>query len=562
MCMVGIVPFCVATLAAAPVAESAGGGDMLLRMQLFILQVAAIIILSRIGGILAHKVFRLPSVLGELATGMVIGPYALGKHALPGLGALFPPFADGVMPVSPELYAIATLASLLLLFLSGLETDLGMFLRYSTAGTAVGIGGVVGSFYLGALCAKVLGLAPSLMDPAALFLGAVSTATSVGITARILTERKKTDSPEGVTILAGAVLDDVLGIMVLAIVVAMVKVTRMHETIHWGHIAWLSAKTFGFWITCTAGGILSARWLSSQLKRLGSPEIIASFSLGLALLLAGIVETVGLAMIIGAYIMGLSLSRTDLVHVIQNQLRGTYNLLVPVFFCVMGMLVDFHAVMPVFLVGLVYSIVAILAKIVGCGIPAWLMHFNLRGAYRVGMGMVPRGEVALIVAGIGLSSGAVQNDLFGIAIIMTVLSTLVAPPLLVRAFQGGSGLRGKHLEVEQAGESISLVLPSVDVAEFLLSRIAQAFQDEEFFVYLIDPSPATYQIRKDDMVFTLTREGLRLTMTTNVKPDFIGRFIVLEEILRLKDLADSVKQISEPGPMGNQLLEGLFADDD
>jgi Kef-type K+ transport system membrane component KefB len=562
MSIAGIVPFCVATMAGASAPETAAVGDMAARMQLLILQIAIILIVSRIGGSLFHKLFGLPGVLGELAAGMVIGPYALGKYALPWIGPLFPPHPGGLIPVSPELYGMATLASLLLLFLSGLETDLGMFLRYSTAGTAVGIGGVVVSFALGELCAIWFGLADSWLHPTALFLGAVSTATSVGITARILTERRKTDSPEGVTILAGAVLDDVLGIMVLAIVLAMTKVALTHETIHWGHIAWLSAKTFGFWITCTVLGIVSARWLSRQLKRLGSADIIASFSLGLALLLAGLVETVGLAMIIGAYIMGLSLSRTDLVHVIQHQLRGAYNMFVPVFFCVMGMLMNFAAMKSVVLVGLVYSVVAILAKIVGCGVPAWLMHFNVRGAYRIGIGMVPRGEVALIVAGIGLSSGAIQDDVFGVAIMMTVLSSVIAPPLLVKAFHGGPGVRGKHLEVEQAGETITLDFPTPDVADFVFGRIARAFQNEEFFVYLLGQEPPTYQIRKDAMVFTLVQDEKQITLTSNSKRDFVGRFIVLEEILGLKDLADSVQHIADPGSMGSKLLGDLFVDDD
>ena len=554
------IPQCLATISAdLPLASSHIPNDMSSLMQHLMIQVAIILLVSRAGGALIHRLFKLPAVLGELAAGMLIGPYALGGMKLPLIGTLFPPHLGSIIPVSPELYGMATLASLLLLFLSGLETDLTTFLRYSVVGTAVGIGGVVFSFILGDYCAIFFGLADSFMDPTGLFLGTVSTATSVGITARILTEKRKTDSPEGVTILAGAVLDDVLGIIVLAIVVAMTKVTGKQDSVHWKEILLLAAKTFGIWILCTVIGIVSARRLARWMKLLGSKEMIASFALGLSLLLAGFLETAGLAMIIGAYIMGLSLSRTDLVHVIEHQLRGAYNLFVPVFFCVMGMLVDFRVMThTVVMVGLVYSALAIVAKIGGCALPAWLMHFNLRGALRIGVGMVPRGEVALIVAGIGLSSGAIRSETFGIAIMMTVLTTLVAPPMLVHAFNGKSGLRGggktgSGIEVKP----IVLTFPSQDIAELLREHIVQAFQNEEFFVYALGMDPPTYQIRKDDMVFTLLQDGTTINLTSNSPDDYVARLVVLEEILNLADMVESVKKMQEKGS-SQKLIADLF----
>src|SRR5207302_42875 len=130
-----------------------------------------------------------------------------------------------------------------LLFLAGLETDFRMFLRYSIAGLLVGLGGVLGSFLLGAWIAVAWGLAPSFLHPTALFLGAISVATSVGITARILAERRALDSPEGTTILAGAVIDDVLGILVLAIVGALASAGG---AVDWGAVGRIAARAAGF----------------------------------------------------------------------------------------------------------------------------------------------------------------------------------------------------------------------------------------------------------------------------------------------------------------------------
>ena len=211
----------------------------------FVFQLGVLIVLTRVGGYWLRRWLRLPGVLGELIVGMLIGPYALGRFAWPGLGHLFG-LAPGGAAVSPELHAIATFASIVLLFLSGLETDLSAFLRYSVVGTVVGIGGVVFSFYLGAGCAIWFGLASGWLDPTALFLGAIATATSVGISARILSERHKMASPEGVTILAAAVFDDVLGIIVLAIVVGMVRAASDGGGIAWSDILLIAGKAFGF----------------------------------------------------------------------------------------------------------------------------------------------------------------------------------------------------------------------------------------------------------------------------------------------------------------------------
>jgi Kef-type K+ transport system membrane component KefB len=291
---------------------------------------------------------------------------------------------------------------------------------------------------------------------------------------------------------------------------------------------------------------------------LRSTETIAAVCLGLALLLAGLSEMAGLAMIIGAYIMGLSLSGTDLVNELQGQLRGLYNFLIPVFFCVMGMLVDFGAMRGMVLFGLVYSLLAIFSKIVGCWLPAWLLSFTPRGALRIGAGMVPRAEVALIVAGIGLSAGAIGPDVFGVAIMMSMMTTITAPPLLLKAFEGGSGVRGRRADKEDDEVSISLDFPHDDLAELLCQRIVRAFRDEEFFVHRLPTDVPTYQVRKDTMVFTMIRSGG--TVRLNMPPAWqhVARMIVLEELLSLQDLLDSVKKMKSPDSMGTELMAGLF----
>lgn len=546
-----------------PVADhltEASGHGITHLMMLLILQLGVIVIAAKLGGFIFQRFLRMPTVLGELASGMLIGPYALGGMIdFPAIGILFAEH-DG-LAASAELYGIATLASIILLFLAGLETDLAAFLRYSVVGSFVGLGGLVFAFLLGDLCAVMWpgnGI-DSFMDPAALFLGVISVATSVGITARILAEKRKMASPEGVTILAGAVFDDVLGIITLAIVMGMADVSKTGGDVNWGGIGLIALKAIGFFVVVTSLGLIFARKITAAIKQFRSREIMVATCFGLALLLAGLAEMAGLAMIIGAYIMGLALSRTDLSNEIEHHLQGVYNIMVPIFFCVMGMMVDFRAMRPVLAFGAVYSLLAIFSKVVGCGLPAWLMRFNLRGALRIGLGMLPRGEVALIVAGLGLARGIIDQGVFGVAIMMTVVTTMLAPPLLVKSFERGSGIRKALAGGGENIETIELDLPSHDIAEFLLQRFIRALQQEEFFVHNLHTEQPTYRVLKDDIAFTLVQDISKLQVNVPVANQHVARMILLEELLSLSDLLESTKQMKGLDKMGSDLVSGLFA---
>ncbi|MGA1529266.1 MAG: cation:proton antiporter [Kiritimatiellia bacterium] len=536
---------------------ASGGGSMGDAMEQFVLQLAVIMIAARLGGLFFRRWLHLPDVLGELASGMLIGPFALGAIDLPVIGPLFPHSGE-IINVSEPLYGLATMASVLLLFIAGLETNLKLFLRYSVAGVVVGLGGVIIAFGVGAWCAVLFGVSEHMFDPSAMFLGVIATATSVGITARILAERRKTDSPEGVTIMAAAVLDDVLGIVLLAIVVGVAQMGDASEHIPWGNIGIVAGKAFGFWLICSAIGIMIAGRISKLLKQVKSPAAMTSLAFGMALLLAALSERSGLAMIIGAYIMGLSLSTTDLAQFLQEQLKSMYDLVVPVFFCVMGMLVDFAAMGEVLVMGLVYTLLATISKVLGCGLPAMLAGFNFRGGLRVGLGMLPRGEVALIIAGMGLSLGIIEPGIFGVSIMMTVLTTLIAPPLLIAMFRHGSGVRNEREDIDQNEIAVKLSFPSEDVAEFVMSRLIRAFRREEFFVHTLHDVNRAYQVRKDKLAFSFTQERGDIQLLMTPASNAVVRFIVLEELLAMEDVFESCKKINDIQTMGSDLLSGLY----
>jgi len=537
-----------ALLLIIPVASAwSNSGGVTEIMTNLVLQIGVVLFAARLGGIIMGKL-KMPSVLGELLMGIVIGPYLLG--GIPFLGfheGLFPLHHGMGIPVSTEIYAFATVASILLLFLSGLETDLSLFLAFSVKGAIIGIGGVLVSFFAGAGIASLM-LHTPLLAPENLFLGILSIATSVGITARILSEQRKMDSPEGVTILAAAVIDDVLGIILLAVVLGVISVLKGGSGhVDWGAIGGIALKAVGVWLGFTALGLLLARKIGNFLKMMGGSTTIAIMSLGLALLLAGIFEKAGLAMIIGAYVMGLSLSRTDISFLLQEKLHPVSEFFVPIFFCVMGMLVNVRvfALPGVIVFGLIYTVIAVAAKIIGCGIPSLFLNFNLKGALRIGTGMVPRGEVALIIAGIGIAGGILDDRLFGVAILMTLITTLLPPPVLSSLLK--SPKRGTRQEMK--GDSrveTRFDFPSEEMVEYALNKIISSFEAEDFYVHEWDVGHKAFQIRKEEVFITLHSFRDHLEFGSHQDDVAYIRTLVYETLLTVHDSINELKNMAKP----------------
>lgn len=515
------------------------------RMTSLVLALAVIICAAKLAALVCERYLKIPEVLGELGVGILLGPYALGSVI-----GLFPsPDVAGAFPVSFELYGIATVASIVLLYLAGLETDLSMLVKYSVAGSLVGLGGVVVSFLLGALAAVWVGLADGFLDPPALFLGAVSTATSVGITVRILNQQRKLHSPEGVTVLTAAVVDDVLGIVILAVVVGMARVTSSGGEFDWARVGLVAGRAMGFWIGATALGLLLAPRIGKIFEFFRDRETMATFSLGLALLLAGASEKAGLALIIGAYICGLAFSRLDCADELRRRLEPVYHALVCVFFVVLGMLVDVRVLPAVFVPGVIFTLFAIVSKIVGAGVPSLLVGFNLRGAFRIGIGMLPRGEIALIIAGIGLSTGLVGQNIFGVAVMATLVTTFIAPLVMVHIFNDKPGLRpGRGRDGgEESVSPIEIDLPNKEVADFMLNTLIDMFEDEECYVHQLATGEPIFHIRKDDIAMTLKREHTKVTLGCREADREFARLMLMEAVANLVRVFEGIQEMQRSG---------------
>lgn len=534
---------------------SEGDNSMVRQMMLLVFQLALILFAAKYMGKLFNH-FHFPSVIGELFAGIIIGPFLLGKIPLPGLPhGLFGDFIflnpSAALPVSNELYALSVIASILLLFMVGLETDLNLFLRYSFPSIVIGGSGVVFSFIAGTGIASYF-LNEPFMHPQALFLGVISTATSVGITARILSSRKKINSPEGVTILGSAVIDDVLGIILLAIVIG-ISASNL-GMMNWAHIGRTSIKALSVWLIFTALGLTFSKYISQFLKTFKTSSSIGIMSFGLALLFAGIFESAGLAMIIGAYVMGLSLSNTDLSYVIQESLHNVYEFFIPIFFCISGMFVDFSVFSnsKILIFALSYSLVAYIAKIIGCGLPSRLFKFNNTGAARIGIGMVPRGEVALIIVGIGLSHGILNEELTGVAILMVLITSVLAPVQLDQLLKKKRSGVEKGMMVDEHIQT-DYLFPSEAITELVSNKLISYFQSEGFFINIIEGENHIYHVRRHNTFFTFQFQNTKLSFSTHADDIPYIRNIMYETLLDLNQTIEKLKAVVKPEELKKEL---------
>ena len=479
--------------------------ELLHSTMVLLLQVSVILVCSLIAEKYAQKL-RLPRVVGYLLAGLLIGPSVLGS--LP-IGSFLP---DGVFPVTTEtslgisqsLYHLASIASAILLFYSGLETDVSLFLKYAFKGSIIGVGGLVLSFAGGYGVSLLFFPEVSALDPSHLFMGLIATATSVGISTSVLSSRQKVSSPEGVTILSAAVFDDVLGIVLLAVVMGITDARGSGE-LHVSTIGLILLKALGLWIGSTFIGIVFAKKLGRGLKKMiVSRTRISICVLAIAFFVGSLFEAWGLSMIVGAYIVGLGLSNTDLSYVIQEKISPIILLFVPMFFVISGMQINVtYFLRPeVFGIGIIYAMISMITKYIGGGVPSLWLGFNALGASRIGMGMAPRGEVALIIASIGLAAGAITSSLYNAIMLMIISNALIAPLLLQMLLNIPK--KGTKTAEKAHAEKTEINFEHWQLTRFIVSDFLALMEQESFYVNKIPQrDKAIYHIRKDNVFFTL-----------------------------------------------------------
>ena len=363
----------------------------------------AIIIATKLLGALAQRIGQ-PAVLGELIAGVILGGSVLGI----------------IDPQGPVVFALAELGVLILLFEIGLHTELGSLVRVGGTAASVGLVGIVLPFAGGYVAALLLGLETL----PAIVCGAALTATSIGISARVLADLGQLDRPEGQIVLGAAVIDDVIGLIILSIVTGLAAGVAPEPL----PVLKTAALAFGFIAAAIVVGRTLVPTLFGWIARIEIAGTLGLFGLAFAFIMAWLAEHSGSAMIIGAFAAGLVLNPTPQRRTIERATTEIGHFFVPVFFAAVGAAVDIRTFLdPATLaIGGALITVGIVGKMASGYAPWW---FKGNKAL-IGAAMIPRGEVGLIFAQMGLATGAIDVALFSAIALMVMVTTFAGPPLL------------------------------------------------------------------------------------------------------------------------------------
>jgi Kef-type K+ transport system membrane component KefB len=369
-----------------------------------LLSLCVIYVAAQVGAEIAQRL-KMPAVVGEIAAGAIIGPYALG-------------WAQKNEPLE----VLAEIGAVLLLFSVGLETRLGDLKKVGAVAASVGVAGVVFPFLLGGAWAHFSGFEWSK----ALFVAAAFVATSAGITARVLKDLGALGRIESRVILGAAVIDDILAMLLLGVVSAL----QGGKGVNLASLGIVLLQAFGFVVIIALVGTRLMQKRSSLLDVPINPLSPLTLCLAGCLALAAFASYIGLAAIIGAFLAGMVAAESKQRHALEEQILPIMALLVPFFFVYTGMQVDVRALgsSSALWMLLVVTVLAIIGKFVGCGLGAWKL--GPRSAAIVGTGMVPRGEVGIIVAALGKTAGVFNDTVYAIIIAMSLITSIIAPPIL------------------------------------------------------------------------------------------------------------------------------------
>jgi len=374
----------------------------------FILYLVLILFCTKIAGDLSVRLGQ-PSVLGKLIVGIILGPAVLGW-----------------VESTEFIHYISEIGVLLLMFMAGLETDLKQLQQNWKGAFSVAVAGIVLPFIGAYGVSELFGLSQN----SALFMGVLFSATSVSITVQVLKDMDKLNTREGTTILGAAVVDDVLVVILLAV---MMSFMGTGEEISLGLL--VGKKIIFFGVIFVVGWIFVPKFMKI-LSKLNVTEPIITVALIVCFAFSYFADLMGMAGIIGAFAAGIAISQTSFKHAVESKIEPiAYSIFVPVFFVSIGLNVSFEGVGAQLAFVIALTIVAIVTKMVGGAFGARLTGFNHKSSLAIGAGMISRGEVALIIASTGLQAGLLLPEYFTSVILVVIVTTLVAPPILKKYFK-------------------------------------------------------------------------------------------------------------------------------
>ena len=375
---------------------------------------------------------RLPIVLGELLAGMVIGPFALGQFIVFN--------GEPLLKLGTEIRVLGEIGAIVILFMAGLEMTPREFLKGGKASFTVGTAGVIVPFFAGLAVFQLFGFDAFQ----SMLIATALTATSIAISVQVLSEFGKLKSPEARLIIGAAVVDDILAIAVLSVVTSFTGGVDQIDVVD---VTITILQVLGFFaVMLIVAVLIIPKVVTPKIwKASGSVEGIATAAFFGAAALAG---SIGLSPIVGAFAVGMALSTTKVFEKVEVFTKKIGLIFAPLFFAIIGAQVDFRGIdLEILMLSGIIIGIAIVTKLVGCGLPAWMFLKSRAQGMKVGIGMISRGEVGLIVAGVGLSSGILTSNVYSTIVLMVAATTIITPIWLKMEYKKEINREGSQTQV-------------------------------------------------------------------------------------------------------------------
>jgi len=375
---------------------------------------------------------RLPIVLGELLAGMVIGPFALGQFIVFN--------GEPLLKLGTEIRVLGEIGAIVILFMAGLEMTPREFLKGGKASFTVGTAGVIVPFFAGLAVFQLFGFDAFQ----SMLIATALTATSIAISVQVLSEFGKLKSPEARLIIGAAIVDDILAIAVLSVVTSFTGGVDQIDVVD---VTITILQVLGFFaVMLIVAVLIIPKVVTPKIwKASGSVEGIATAAFFGAAALAG---SIGLSPIVGAFAVGMALSTTKVFEKVEVFTKKIGLIFAPLFFSIIGAQVDFRGIdLEILMLSGIIIGIAIVTKLAGCGLPAWMFLKSRAQGMKVGIGMISRGEVGLIVAGVGLSSGILTSDVYSTIVLMVAATTIITPIWLKMEYKKEINREGSQTQV-------------------------------------------------------------------------------------------------------------------
>jgi len=371
---------------------------------MYLVNIAVMLLAANIGGVISKK-FKQPAVLGQILMGVILGM--------------------GIMVKTELVTHLAEIGVIFLMFIAGLETDIDELKESSKSSSLIALGGVIFPF-------SFVGGATYLLTndfSTSIFMGIIATATSVSISVQTLREIGQLRTKQGITILGAAIIDDIVGILLLTIAIGVIS---PESSIN---VFFVLGKIVMFFTITVLCGIVITKLLRMFELKINFEDKIVTYAIIVCFFLAFLSEELGVAAITGAYFSGVVFSMTSFRHRVSHDINKiASSIFTPLFFVAIGMGVDLKSAATALGIGSILIVAAILGKIIGGGLGAKLSGFNKDEALQIGIGMVPRAEVAIIIANLGLKLNVISDKDLSIVILMVLVTTLVTASLLKWSF--------------------------------------------------------------------------------------------------------------------------------